>query len=69
MNSPMPVDELPSFVAAHYNISQPSNNPWLKYMIVGGLLLFAFAISVAIIDKKELYSITKNSEENESSNE
>ncbi len=67
MISPMPIDELPSFVAKHNNISEPSDNPWLKYMIVGGLLLFAFAISVAIIDKKEPYSITKNPEENETS--
>jgi hypothetical protein len=69
MNSPMPVDELPSFVAKHNNVIEPSNNPMLKYMIVGGLLLFAFVISVAIIGKKGAHSITKNPEENESSNE
>ena len=66
MNSPMRVDELPSFVAKHNNIIEPFNDPMLKYMIVGGILLFAVVISVAIIEQQ--YNVTINPKENENGN-
>jgi len=68
MNSPMPVDELPSFLAQHNNITAPLNDPMLKYMIVGGILIFAVVISVAIIENQQQYNITLNTAENENGN-
>ena len=38
MNSPKPIEELPSFIKENYNIATPVNNLWLKYIIAGGEL-------------------------------
>lgn len=65
MISPMPVDEYPSFIEKNYNIAKPNHSPWLKYIIVGGVIMMAFVISAVIIGKSQQKSITKKTEENE----
>ena len=65
MNSPTPVEELPSFIEKNYNLAQPVHSPWLKYIIVGGVIMISFVISAVIIGKSQQKSITKNTEENE----
>ncbi len=69
MISPMPVDELPSFIAKSNEIGQPGNNPWLKYIIVGGILLLGVVFSAAIIGKKQQNSKPTKTEENENGND
>jgi hypothetical protein len=65
MNSPSPIEELPSFIEKNYNPAQPIHNPWLKYIFVGGVIMMAFVISAVIIGKNQQNSITKKKEENE----
>ena len=65
MISPMPVDELPSFIEKTKDIEPLVNNPWLKYIIVGGVLILAVVISAAIIGKHQQNSNTKTTKENE----
>jgi len=64
----MPIDELPSFLAKNNKIGQPNNDPWLKYIIVGGILLFGAVISVAIIGKQQENNIRTKQVENENGN-
>ena len=49
MNSPTPIDELPSFMEKNYNTIQPVNDPLLKYIFVGGVIMLAIVISAAIV--------------------
>ena len=49
MKSPMPIDELPSFIAKSNGTVQPRSNPWLKYIIVGGILLVGLLVSASIM--------------------
>ena len=65
----MPVDELPSFIAESNEIGQPGNNPWLKYIIVGGILLLGVVFSAAIISKKQQNNKPTKTEENENGND
>ena len=65
MISPMPVDELPSFIEKNKDIEPLVNDPWLKYIIVGGVLILAVVISAAIIGKHQQNRNTKTIEENE----
>lgn len=49
MKAPMPIDELPSFIAKSNGTVQPGSNPWLKYIIVGGILLVGLVVSASIM--------------------
>jgi len=53
MNSPQPIEELPSFIKENYNIAMPANNPWLKYIIAGGVIVLAIAISVTLVSDSQ----------------
>jgi hypothetical protein len=48
MKMPTPVDQLPSFSSGGTVSSQPGSNKWLPYIIVGGVLITAIAIAVAM---------------------
>jgi hypothetical protein len=65
MNSPTPIEELPSFIEENYNNEQLVNNPMLKYMIVGGIIMLAIVISSAIVGKNQQKNIIIKTEENE----
>jgi hypothetical protein len=65
MNSPTPIDELPSFIEKNYNNEQLVNNPMLKYMIVGGIIMLAIVISAAVVGKNQQKTIIIKPEENE----
>ena len=68
MTSPMPIDELPSFLAKNNRVIQAKNDPWLKYVIVEGILLFGIVISAAIIGKQQENKVRIKSAENENGN-
>jgi hypothetical protein len=65
MNSPTPIDELPSFIEKNYNNEKLVNHPMLKYMIVGGIIMLAIVISAAIVGKNQQRTIVIKPEENE----
>lgn len=65
MNSPTPIDELPSFIEENYNVAQPVHSPWLKYMIVGGIVIIAIAISALMVVKSQRKIITIKPKQNE----
>ncbi|MGZ0016772.1 hypothetical protein [Yeosuana sp. AK3] len=64
MISRMPIDELPSFIEENYNVAQPVHSPWLKHIIVGGVIMLAIVISAAIVGNQQRTIIIKP-EENE----
>jgi len=68
MTSPMPIEELPSFLAENNRVIQANNDPWLKYVIVGGILLFGVVISAAIIGKQQENKVRTKPVENENGN-
>lgn len=53
MNSPQPIEELPSFIVENYNIATPVNNPRLKYIIAGGVIVLAIIISATLVKKSQ----------------
>lgn len=53
MNSPQPLEELPSFIKENYNIAPQINNPWLKYIVAGGVIVLAIAISVTLVKNSQ----------------
>jgi hypothetical protein len=53
MNSPQPIEELPSFIKENYNLPQPINNPLLKYIVVGGVIMLAIIISATLVKKSQ----------------
>lgn len=53
MNSPKPIEELPSFIEENYNLPQPINNPLLKYIVVGGVIMLAIIISATLVKKSQ----------------
>ena len=65
MKTPMPIDQLPSFIAKSDGSSQPGSNPWLKFIIVGGVLLLGVAVSAAVIRRAQQNSIKIKPKENE----
>lgn len=65
MISRMPIDELPSFIEENYKIVTPVHSPWLKYMIVGGVIMLAIVISAAIVGKNQQRTIIIKPKENE----
>ena len=65
MKTPMPVDQLPSFIAKSTGSNQPVSNPWLKFIIVGGVLLLSVAVSASIMSRAQQNIIKTKPEENE----
>ena len=65
MKTPMPIDQLPSFIAKSDGSSQPGSNPWLKFIIVGGVLLLGVAVSTAVMRRAQQNSIKIKTKENE----
>ena len=65
MKTPMPIDQLPSFISKSDGSSQPGSNPWLKFIIVGGVLLLGVAVSTAVMRRAQQNSIKIKTKENE----
>ena len=65
MKAPMPIDELPSFIAKSNGTVQPGSNPWLKYIIVGGILLVGLVVSASIMKSAVINNNTIKRKENE----
>ena len=65
MKAPMPIDELPSFIAKSNGTVQPGSNPWLKYIIVGGILLVGLIVSASIMRTPVVNNKTTKRKENE----
>jgi hypothetical protein len=65
MNSPKPIEELPGFIKENYNIAHPIKNPWLKYIVVGGVIVIAIAISVTLVRNSQQNINLIKKEENE----
>ena len=65
MKTPMPIDELPSFIAKSNGTVQPGSNPWLKYIIVGGILLIGLVVSASIMKTAVVNNNTIKRKENE----
>ena len=65
MKTPMPIDQLPSFIAKSDGSNQPGSNPWLKFIIVGGVLLIGVAFSAAVMRRAQQNTIQIKPKENE----
>ena len=65
MKTPTPIDQLPSFIAKSNGSNQPGSNPWLKFIIVGGILLIGVAVSAAVMRRAQQNSIKIKPKENE----
>lgn len=65
MKTPMPIDQLPSFIAKSNESNLPGSNPWLKYLIVGGIILVGVAISASMMKRAQLKTIIIKPEDNE----
>lgn len=65
MKTPMPVDQLPSFISKSGGSNQTGSNPWLKFIIVGGVLLLVVAVSASIMRRAQQNTIKTKPEENE----
>ena len=53
MKGPIPIDELPSFFTKSNGPIQPGSNPWLKFIIVGGVILLGLGISAIVIKRAQ----------------
>ena len=65
MKTPIPIDQLPSFIAKSDGSNQPGSNPWLKFIIVGGVLLIGVAVSAAVMRRAQQNTIQIKHKENE----
>ena len=63
MNVPTPIENLPGFNSGMN--SQPGSNPWLKFIIVGGVLLLGVAISASVMRRAQQNTIKIKPKENE----
>ena len=63
MNVPTPIENLPGFNSG--TNSQTGSNPWLKFIIVGGVLLIGVAVSAAVMRRAQQNSIKIKPKENE----
>ena len=63
MNVPTPIENLPGFNSG--TNSQPGSNPWLKFIIVGGVLLMGVAVSASVMRRAQQNSIKIKPKENE----
>ena len=62
MNVPTPIENLPGFNPG--TNSQPRLNPWLKFIIVGGVLLIGVAVSAAVMKIAQQNTIKPKENEN-----
>ena len=62
MNVPTPIENLPGFNSGQN--SQPGSNPWLKFIIVGGVLLIGVAVSAAVMRRAQQNTIKPKENEN-----
>ena len=69
MIMPTPVNELPSFTGSGNEPSQPGSNQWLKFIIVGSVLVLAIGISIAANRKMQQNLSTLNSKSDEREND
>jgi hypothetical protein len=51
MNTPTPIENLPGFTSGLN--STPGSDPWLKFIIVGGVILSGLLISTSIIKRAQ----------------
>ena len=51
MNTPTPIENLPGFNSGLN--SQPGSDPWLKFIIVGGVMLLGVVISASIMKRAQ----------------
>ena len=66
MKTPMPIDQLPSFIAKSNDSNQPGSNPWLKFIIVGGVLLLGVVVvSTSMMRKTQENNIKIKPKEDE----
>lgn len=65
MKMPTPVDQLPSFRTGGTVSPQPGSNKWLPYFIVGGVLIVAIGVSLAVNRKLQRDRINLKMKENE----
>ena len=63
MNVPTPIENLPGFNPG--TNSQPRLNPWLKFIIVGGVLLIGVVVSATVMRRAQQNSIKIKPKENE----
>ena len=63
MNVPTPIENLPGFNSGQN--SQPGSNPWLKFIIVGGVILLGVAISASVMRRAQPKITRIKPEENE----
>ena len=64
MKEPMPIDQLPNFIARDNLGNQPGSNPWLKFIIVGGVILLGLGISATVIKNAQQKRLKINDNEN-----
>jgi len=64
MKEPMPIDQLPNFIARVNPGNQPGSNPWLKFIIVGGVILLGLGISATVIKRAQQNRLKINDNEN-----
>ena len=62
MNVPTPIENLPGFNSGMN--SQPGSNPWLKFIIVGGVLLLGLAVSASVMRTAQPNRIKPKENEN-----
>jgi hypothetical protein len=65
MKMPTPVDQLPSFNLSGSPIAQPGINKWIPYIIVGGILVVAIGVSIAVNRKLQSQKIQFKTKEND----
>lgn len=65
MRNPKPIDELPSFIAQSKNTELPKSNPWLRYIIVGSIIMLSVTTAIALMSKNTPKINPKNKKENE----
>jgi len=64
MKEPMPIDQLPNFIARVNPGNQPGSNPWLKFIIIGGVILLGLGISATVIKRAQQNRLKINDNEN-----
>jgi hypothetical protein len=65
MKMPTPVDQLPSFNLSGSPTAQPGINKWIPYIIVGGILIVAIGVSIAVNRKLQSQKINLKIKEND----
>ena len=63
MNTPTPIENLPGFNSGLN--STPGSDPWLKFIIVGGVLLLGVVISASIMKRAQQNTIKIKHQVNE----